>query len=165
MTELTITRKDGIYFTVKVDDCDAHLLDDHKWTAFRSGGNWYVHRTVMKNYVSRSISLHRAIMCPADGLVVDHINGDTLDNRRSNLRIATIAQNLRNKKTPSSNTSGYKGVVDTKCKLRKRRFKAQVKFEGKRHHIGYYLTAEEAAHAYNIKAAELFGEFARPNVL
>lgn len=166
MTEIGLkTKHSDEQLIVKIDEGDAHLLTDHRWFVCKTGHNYYVFRAEMRNKVTRRFLLHREIMHPPEGFVVDHINGDALDNRRINLRIATHAQNIRNKKTPSNNTSGYKGVVDTKCELRIRKFKAQVKFEGKRHHVGYYLTAKEAAHAYNVKAKELFGEFARLNVI
>lgn len=88
--------------------------------------------------------------------LTDHINGNGLDNRRANLREATHTENMRNRRRPRTNTSGYKGV-------------SYVKSNGKwgasiqDRHIGYFRTPEVAALAYDLAAHELYGEFARPN--
>ena len=88
--------------------------------------------------------------------VIDHIDGNPKNNRFSNLRNVPQAKNMWNTSRRRDNTSGYKGVT-------KRRgfWVARIACGGKQHHIGCYATAEMAAFAYNKKAAELFGEFAR----
>lgn len=106
------------------------------------------------------IYLHRAIVgCPED-LFVDHANGDTLDNRRSNLRICTRGENARNQRLSSANTSGFKGV--TRCG---RKWHAQISAGPgkKRVHIGNFETPIEAALAYDAAARKYHGEFARLN--
>ena len=102
----------------------------------------------------KQVLMHRFLMGD-EGEVIDHINGDKLDNRRSNLRRATARQNTHNSRKPSNNTSGVKGV----WKTRNNKYCAEV--AGKK--IGYFNTAEEAARKYDEKARELFGEFARLN--
>lgn len=103
--------------------------------------------------------LHREITNAPSDKVVDHINGDPSDNRRENLRVCTQAENLRNKKKPiSGRKSKYKGV-----KPRLGKFEASIGKGESYRYIGTYETEIEAAVAYNVKAAELFGEFARLN--
>jgi hypothetical protein len=91
-----------------VDDEDFELLSQFKWYAMKSGHNVYAARGGGKR---RMELLHRLILGVTDSKIeVDHINGDGLDNRRSNLRVATHADNQHNPGTPTNNTSGYKGV-------------------------------------------------------
>jgi hypothetical protein len=94
---------------------------------------------------------------------VDHINGEGLDNRRENLRLATHAQNLKNLKVPKNSTTGFKGVSFRKDK---RKYEAYIKYDNNpRKRLGYFKTAKEAAEAYNDAAAEFHGEYARLNVV
>lgn len=92
--------------------------------------------------------------------LVDHRDGDGLNNRMDNLRPATCAQNSANQARPVSNTSGYKGVSWRK---RDRRWYAYIKVNGKQCHLGSYATAQDAAHAYDAAAIAAWGEYARPN--
>lgn len=105
------------------------------------------------------IFLHRLVMDLSDDdpRQVDHRNHDTLDCRKENLRIATRSQNQMNRYKNLNNTSGFKGVSWHK---RDSEWRSQVVFEGRRIWLGRYRTKEEAAHAYDVKARELFGEFA-----
>lgn len=107
------------------------------------------------------IFMHRIIMNPPKGMFVDHINGDGLDNRRENLRICTISQNTANSVRPSTNTSGYKGVQSSGRSTRP--WKATIHAKGITKYLGAYRTKEEAAIAYDKKAVELYGEFAKLN--
>jgi hypothetical protein len=107
-----------------------------------------------------NIRLHRYILSAREGEQVDHINGNTLDCRRENLRICTSAQNNMNRRK-QPNVSGYKGVHKT----RGNKWIAHITFNRKMRHIGQFSTAEEAAKAYDKKAKELFGEFAKLNFL
>lgn len=103
------------------------------------------------------VQLHRWIMDAKPGQVVDHINGDRMDNRRENLRLCTVAQNIRNQK-PRASRSGLKGVFK-----KRGRWQASYTFEGKKIYIGNFSTPEEAARAYDAAAREAFGEFALLN--
>lgn len=97
-----------------------------------------------------------------NGFLVDHVNGDKLDNRRTNLRLATKSQNEQNKRKRRSNTtSRYKGVV--KMTNRKKCWRATLTMEGYNLHLGTFYTEEEAAIAYNEAAYKHFGEFALLN--
>lgn len=106
----------------------------------------------------KAINLHRLVMDAPAGIDVDHINGNTLDNRRENLRLATRAQNCWNRKLPRTNTSGYKGVSwrkDKEC------FTASITTHGKRLFLGFFPKAEEAAEARRLASIEQHGDFAR----
>jgi hypothetical protein len=108
------------------------------------------------------VLLHRRIL-QVDGLkgtIVDHINGDTLDNRMENLRLASHHENSWNSKITSRNTSGFKGVTFSK---EKKRFKAEITVNRKTTFIGYFFTAEEAARAYDRRALEIRGKNAALN--
>jgi hypothetical protein len=94
------------------------------------------------------------------GVDVDHIDDDPLNNRRSNLRIASRFQNLGNTRRRADNTSGFKGVSWSN---RFRYWVASIGYAGAKRHLGCYPTAEQAAHAYDEAAREMFGEFARVN--
>jgi hypothetical protein len=126
--------------------------------------HWYYHK-VSENYGAARSSLgrrgpseamHRLVMGAAKGQEVDHINGNPLDNRKSNLRFVTHAQNQKNMGKGVRNKSGYKGVS-----WHKRAKKWQVFVNST--YLGLFSDLEEATKAYNIKALELFGEFARLN--
>lgn len=93
---------------------------------------------------------------PPDG-EVDHINGERLDNRWTNLREASRSENQRNTGPRHDNTSGYKGVGFHKGR---EMFQAQIKIDGRNIHLGYFLCPRKAAHAYNKAAIQLHGEFA-----
>jgi hypothetical protein len=96
----------------------------------------------------------------AEGLEVDHINRDRLDNRRANLRVVTHAQNMANHAKRITNTSGYRGV---KWARRQKRWVAQISVNNVRHHLGFFLEIEDAARARDAAAKRLLGEFAQLN--
>ncbi|MBO5567712.1 MAG: HNH endonuclease [Clostridia bacterium] len=92
--------------------------------------------------------------------VVDHINGDPFDNRRSNLRVATIFQNHWNYKISERNSTGFKGIYPDK---KTEGFHARICEHGRRHYLGLFSSAIEAAKAYDQAARSYFGEFATLN--
>lgn len=109
--------------------------------------------------------LSRVLMGAPSGTEVDHISGDPMDNRRCNLRICTRVENSRNTKSHTQGRALYKGCSYNKSQGGKRKWKAELRDQGTRHYLGYFLTASEAARAYNAKAIEVFGEFARINII
>jgi hypothetical protein len=142
-----------------VDDEDFERLNIYIWHLDRSA---YAARNEVKPdgsgmYVQ---SMHREIMGLGhdDGHIVDHINGDGLDNRRCNLRICTIAENIRNRtRLNKNNTSGMRGVHWDK---RKEKWCAEIKVNRKKKFLGRFSTREEAHAAYCKAADEFHGEFA-----
>ncbi len=135
-----------------IDDADEDLLSPFKWWADIYG---YV---IYKKDGCKTISMHRLIMQPAPGYVVDHINGDTLDNRRSNLRICSRAKNSQNRAMNSNNASGYKGVTFHK---KTGRWQANIGLQYKLIYLGLFDSAKLASDAYEAAAREHFGEFVR----
>lgn len=146
-----------------VSDEDFEFLMQWKWCVNKGG---YVHRGFRENKVQRSLYMHRVVIermtgapIPA-GYEVDHANGDRLDNRRENLRLATPRQNRGNNGGHRDSVSRYKGVGLEK---RTGRWFARMKIAGKHTYLGSFVTEEEAARAYDAKAREVHGEFARLN--
>lgn len=139
-----------------VDDEDYERLMLHKW--FCSGG--YAARKIRKGLKITEEKMHRVIVDALDGVEVDHVNGDKLDNRRGNLRVCTHEQNMANRRKHRNNTSGYTGVVwlkDQRC------WRAEIKVGGRKRYLGRFDNAEDAAKAYDAAALQLKGEFARIN--
>jgi hypothetical protein len=139
-----------------VDDDMYEYLSQWKWQALSTNGKWYAYR----NSGRRAIYVHRLVADAPDGVKVDHKNGNGLDNRRENLRLATGSQNAQNSKVCSRNKLGYKGVYNNGG-----RYRAQITVGNTKISLGQYGTPEEAALAYNRAAKEYFGEFANLNVL
>jgi hypothetical protein len=136
-----------------ISDSDLEAVSKHKW---HDNGNGYVRGFVNKKYVY----LHRFITGATKGVDVDHINRNTLDNRRENLRLCSRSQNNANTGLRVNNKVGFRGVSFIK---RLNRFAADIHIKKKHVFIGYFDSAIEAAKAYDAKALELFGEFAATN--
>jgi hypothetical protein len=152
-------------FKVLIDDEDFEKYSKIRWQARNNHGSnvFYIASYVNIDGTKKrkNVELGRYLLNAEDGQIVDHINRDTLDNRKENLRICTIAQNSRNSKKRKDNfTSNYKGVY---WKSQHRKYCAQINFNRKKIHLGYFETEDQAAIAYNIAAVKYFGEFARPN--
>jgi hypothetical protein len=124
-----------------------------------------LHKPGARGDAKKTILMHRVILKASERTEVDHINGNKLDNRRENLRVATKSQNLGNQKIRSTNTSGFKGVNWKQWrKIRSSgAWTARISVGSKRIHLGYFSTAEEAARAYDSAAQQYFGEFAKLN--
>lgn len=141
--------------TAVVDDKDYYELSKYKWHSL----NGYAARRG-KQGESRYVRMHRVVAEAEDGMEVDHINGDPLDNRRENLRVCTHAENLKNRKLNKNNKSGYKGV---RWHVKDKKWRAEIQTLGKNIFLGNYSSKEEAAIAYNEMAKKLFKSFANLN--
>jgi len=159
MKEIQLTKG----YVAIVDDEDYEELSKHKWYAQTKRFVQYAKRACYKNGDQITISMHRIITNCPDGMQVDHINHNGLDNRKENLRICTNQENSRNQMKHISTTLGMvKGVVISKC-IKSKPYKARIRYNGKAKDIGYFATIEEAALAYDKKALELFGQYAQLN--
>lgn len=140
-----------------VDDEDFEYLSQFTWTSN--------HGYAQTNMSGVCVKMHRLLMNAPKRLQVDHINRDKLDNRKSNLRLANQQENCANRGYLSNNKLGVKGVHEAKDHYREKRFRASIRVNKKLINLGYYLTPEEAAKAYNEAAVKYFGEFAGLNIL
>lgn len=148
-----------------VDDEDFEKVSKLKWFAYKNGNFFYARHSARhsENKKSQYKLLHRFIMkARSKKKFVDHINGNGLDNRRKNLRIVTHQQNTWNRQKQKNNTSGYIGVYFDK-KNGKGKWKSQISIKGKKTNLGRYDSRRKAAIAYDNKALELRGEFAKLN--
>lgn len=151
-----------------VDDQDYGWLNRYTWhtSGPRSSYSFYAVRAVhITKNKQRFEPMHRLILGlePGDERQCDHIDGNGLNNQRSNLRICSIAENLRNaRKLSTKFTSKYKGV--SRCKNSKR-WRARIGVDQKQIHLGYFPSERIAAHAYNKAALKCFREFARLNIV
>jgi len=136
----------------KIDNEDYQLVDKFNWYQESDG------------YVRASgrikTPIHRLIMKANKGEIIDHIDGNKLNNMKENLRICTTSQNMMNRPAPISNTSGFKGVWWHK---RANKWTAGIELKGKQIHLGSFDFKKEAAKAYNNAAIKYFGEFANLN--
>lgn len=139
-----------------VGDLEA-IVDDEDYDSVISE-KWYL--AVGYAQAAGSVYMHRLLMGFPEGMEIDHRNGNKLDNRKENLRVATHQQNLFNRSAQKNNVGGDKGIHLTKSTGR---WRAQLKFGKRRIHVGYFDSPEEAARAYDRVAIEKFGEFAYLN--
>jgi len=146
-----------------VNDEDFGWLSKYKWNAAHRNHTWYAARTNGAAGKRRLILMHREILGlkPGDGKITDHINRNGLDNRRSNLRICTQAQNLTNRKIV--NKHGLRGVRLTTGRNLKKPWEARIKVKGEAIYLGRYETKFRAALAYDEAAIKYHGEFADLN--
>jgi hypothetical protein len=144
---------------VLIDSEDIEEVSKYIW---RISPDSYVHSSLRVEGQPKRLDmrLHRLVMNAPKGVEVDHINGDKLDNRKSNLRLCNRWQNKANTRIISTNTTGYKGVSWHKDK-----WQASIRVSGKLIYLGRYATKEEAAKVYNKAATTHFGEFAWLNPL
>lgn len=142
------------------------LVDDEDYERVASAGPWHRRRHGHTTYAQRDIVLpdgRRSTQQMHNFITgvrgLDHANGDGLDNRRCNLRLADQSRNAANNRRRSDNTSGYRGVV-----REGKRWRAQIGIGGGvKRYLGAFDSPEEAAAAFNAAATELWGEFARLN--
>ena len=145
-----------------VDPQDYQRLSKYKWRLCRTRGKnvLYAERSIrLPGGKYSRLLMHRQLIATPDGYVIDHINGCGLDNRRANLRLATVAQNAWNSKKRNPR-SGYKGVWFAGDKGL---WRAAIVCHGRRIHLGYFKDKIAAAKAYDAAARKYYKEFARLN--
>jgi hypothetical protein len=170
MPELVIESKTHGTHTVLFDEEDRKIIESYKWRVCQSrytfyviahiphpdGGwiEWYNPKRgrIQRHRRKTTCYLHRLILNATKSKVIDHIDGNGLNNTRKNLRLVSAMQNRRNTKKQSNNTSGYKGVYYSK---KNKNWCSAVCHRGKNIYIGSYDTAEDAAKAYDAKIKEL----------
>lgn len=146
-----------------VDDEDYEKISNYSWRLKKTTNTWYAQRNSYPPLVKKctTIHMHREILGLNGGKTVDHINGNGLDNRRTNLRICSQADNTLNRATQKNNRSGFKGVCFRGGKLRP--WGAKIVHKDISYWLGTFATAKDAAHAYDKAAIKIHGEFARLN--
>jgi hypothetical protein len=156
--KITASGKEQIVFQIDYKDyLRMRKLKPKFYVSKNAGGNFYVRVWFPKK---RAMSLSRYLMCPDKGYVVDHISGDTLDNRRKNLRVCTQQENSRNSKKQKDCSSIYKGVrLLITYKHDRKVWVASINQK----YIGVFHNEIDAAIAYDEAAINTYGEFARLN--
>jgi hypothetical protein len=136
----------------KVDDADFEWLSQWKWHALKQPNTFYACRTVKDGGRKSTIWMHRAINQTPDGAKTDHINGDGLDNRRSNLRSVTHQENMINCARHKSGSSRFRGVS---WHVRQNRWIAQITVDYRNIYLGVFDTEEAAHDVYTAARARL----------
>jgi HNH endonuclease len=144
-----------------VDDADYEFVNTYKWYLDNVG---YACHSFWSPATNRryNVRLHQFLLDVDPPLTVDHINGNRLDCRRNNLRVATREQNQWNRRKYANRSSQFKGVKWRKLK-NSGHWQATITHHGKRQHLGSFDREDHAALVYDWAASELFGEFARLN--
>ena len=139
MKEIFLTQG---YITI-IDDDDYEMVSKYKWYARKCGNILYASRCIKRNGVKTTLPLHCAILGYKQGYIIDHINGNGLDNRKENLRHLTIRQNAQNRHTEKS--SKFPGVFwDSRAK----KWRSMIKINGDKKYLGSYADEKEAFNAY-----------------
>lgn len=154
-----------IYFNSEeyflIDAADLEYVSARTWFYGKRG--YPVSHTSRKSlYGHKTEPLHKYLLHPPQGVDIDHISGDKLDNRKSNLRFCSHQQNMFNQKRRSTNSTGYSGVSYSK---NAGKYEAYINRDGRKIHLGLFMSAEEAAIVRNNAAQKLYGEYARLNTV
>lgn len=150
-------------YTVIIDEDDFERVSKYKWHVRSSDkkkwGKIYFDYVDKTSGRSITFSLHRFIMgsIPNDHTIVDHINSNTLDNRKSNLRKCTAAENSRNRGLQKNNKSGIKGVR----RVKNGKWIAQIKVNNQVIYLGSFDSPEKAKKNYELSSKQYHGEFGR----
>lgn len=146
-----------------VDDEDYEFLNQWKWRAdVTKDGCVYARRQEIVNGKHKTFTIHRMVLkLPEKQGGVDHKDRNSLNNQKSNLRMANDHQNGGNRDVNANNTSGFKGV--TWCKAA-RKWQAQIMVHRNHHYLGLFEDPKDAARTYDAAALEYFGDFAATNL-
>ena len=137
-----------------VDAADYPALSRYKWHALEVAGGFYAAR----HRNGKTVLMHREIMQPPEGMVVDHIDGNRANNSRINLRVCTQRHNVCNSR-PCGGRSGFKGVTPHRDK-----WDSKLKYRGKTYRAGVFADPVEAARARDLLAVDVLGEYAWLNL-
>lgn len=148
-----------------IDAADVPLVEDASWCAkIARNGDGSI-RTVYAEKGFAGIGgriimtlMHRMLIGAPKSSMVDHVNGNGLDNRRLNLRLATSSENAHNRRINRNNTSGLKGVCFDKSAGK---WRAMIRLDGKLRHLGFFMDIEEAHAAYVSASLRLHGPFSQ----
>lgn len=159
-----IGQPDGSYLVplsqdmyARIDARDVKRVRSRTWHAAKDKHTYYALASSKKSDGRRStIRMHRLILDPGHGMEIDHCNGNGLDNRRSNIRVCSHAQNSHNQRA-SCGTSRWKGVYWNR---REGKWIAEIMHDGHRFFLGQFTSEIDAAAAYDEAAKDRFGEFA-----
>ena len=146
----------------KVDEADYLELNKHKWHVIKPNGGFYACRSVWNPETKKKkmVYMHREICGFPEGKVIDHRDGETLNNCRYNLRVCENHQNVANHKIHKHNTSGVTGVFWRKD-LEK--WGARIEYKGKRTYLGCFLNKDNAIKARKKAEIKYFGEYSNNN--
>jgi hypothetical protein len=144
-----------------VDACEYGALSQFRWHAQVKSNTVYARRDIRISKTNTlAIFMHHDVVGKPQGLLVDHINGNGLDNRRSNLRLCSFTKNMQNRRSVRNSRSRFKGAYWHK---NKKTWTSVITCYGKRHDLGDFASEANAAQAYNFAAHIYMGEFARSN--
>lgn len=147
-----------------VDKEDFEKVNQYTWKYSNRG---YAASNYFEAGKYKTRLMHRVIIGDPKGYFVDHIDGNPLNNRKENLRLVSNVQNTWNQSKGARNTSGYKGVTvkHPKNANQTTRYQATITRKGRKFYLGYFDNPHDAARMYNFWALDLFGEYARLNVI
>lgn len=152
----------NVYAKISPEDAGKALKYKWSWTRGKDrNGPLYARAVDTAAKPPRQIKLHRLVLDAPAGVDIDHINGDTLDNRRENLRFVTAQQNLANSRKRRVRSSRFKGVS---WHGKAGKWRAYIAVGRKQTHLGLFDTEQAAALAYDVKATEVWGEYAHLNL-
>lgn len=164
MQFIIYSKKHGAH-KVLIDNEDMERVSRYTWHVtycYRHGRAVLknVRTDIIKNNKKTGLLLHRLLI--PNKSMIDHIDGNPLNNKKNNLRACSNSENVKNVGKYTNNTSGFKGVSWHKYV---KKYHAHIGNDGQKIHLGYFDKKEEAARAYNEAAKRLHGEFARLNVI
>lgn len=145
----------------RVSDEDFEELGRYRWHGLydrHSGGFYAARHGFRKDGVRTTVLMHRQILGAGRGIQVDHIDHDTLNNCRENIRLCTSSENARNRRLARNSKSGYKGVT-FRPSIKARPWEARIKLHGALRSLGCFTTAKEAHDVYCAAAKVVHGEF------
>jgi hypothetical protein len=146
----------GYYAIINADDVEK--VERYQWHAMVRARTVYAVRSDYSSGKMKKIGMHRLIANAGDMHVIDHIDGDGLNNRSANLRQASVSQNCMNRRLAKNSTTLCKGVTFV---AKEKKYWARIMANGSRVSLGYYKTAQEAAAAYVAASSQYHGEFGR----